>query len=57
MRLFCFTYEVSLAGWDVYLICESLTRQNQFSIFSDLSVILISSKSRNLVERKMMFTV
>ena len=41
----------------MHLICESLTRQNQFSIFLDLSVILISSKSRNLVEGKMMFAI
>ena len=31
-------------------ISDSLTRQNQLSIFLNLSVILISGKSRNLVE-------
>ena len=49
-------YEVTLTGWYVYLICESLTSQNRHSIFSNLSVISILSKSRNLVVRKVTFT-
>ena len=56
MRSFCFTYEVSLSGWNVYLMCEYLTGQNRLSIFLGPTVILISSKSRNLVERKITFT-
>ena len=49
-------YEVTLPGWYVYLIYESLTSQNRHSIFSKLSVISIFSKCGNLVVRKMMFT-
>ena len=49
-------YEVTLPGWYVYLICESLTSQNKHSIFSNLSIISIFSKCGNLVVREMMFT-
>ena len=49
-------YEVTLLGWYVYLICESLTGQNRHSIFLNLSVISTFSKCGNLVVRKMMFT-
>ena len=49
-------YEVTLPGWYVYLICESLTSQNRHSIFFNLSVILILSKCGNLVVKKTMFT-
>ena len=49
-------YEVTLPGWYVYLICESLTSQNRHSIFLNLSVISVSSKYGKLVVRKMMFT-
>ena len=48
-------YEVTLPGWYVYLICESLTCQNRHSIFLNLSVISILSKCENLVVRKVMF--
>ena len=49
-------YEVTLTGWYVYLICESLTSQNRHSIFLNLSVISTFNKCGNLVVRKMMFT-
>ena len=49
-------YEVTLPGWYVYLICESLTSQNRHSSFLNLSVISILSKCGNLVVRNMMFT-
>ena len=49
-------YDVTLPGWYVYLICESLTSQNRYSIFLNLSVISILSKCGNLVARKLMFT-
>ena len=48
-------YEVTLPGWYVYLICESLTSQNRQSIFLNLSVISVLSKCGNLVVRKVMF--
>ena len=49
-------YEVTLPGWFVYLIFESLTSQNRHSIFLNLSAISIFSKCGNLAVRKMMFT-
>ena len=49
-------YEVTLPWWYVYLICESLFRENRHSIFLNVSVISIFSKCGNLVVRKMMFT-
>ena len=49
-------YEVTLPGWYVYLISESLTSQNRHSLFFNLSVISILSKFGNLVVRKVMFT-
>ena len=49
-------YELTLPGWYVLLICESLTSQNRHSIFLILSVISILSKCGNLVVRKVMFT-
>ena len=39
----------------MYLISETLTRQNRLSIFLIISEILIPDKSRNLMGRKMMF--
>ena len=41
-------YEVTLPGWYVYLICESLTSQTIHSIFSNLSVVSILSKCGNV---------
>ena len=49
-------YEVTLPGWYVYLIFESLTSQNIHNTFLNLSVISILSKCGNLVVRKVMFT-
>ena len=48
----------SFAIWITYYFwILSLTRQNGLVYFLDLSVILKSSKSRNLVEGKMTFTI
>ena len=49
-------YEVTLPGWYVYLICESLTSQNRQYTFN-LSVISTFSKRGNLVVGKMMCTM
>ena len=46
-------YEVTLPGWYVYLICDSLNSQDRHSIFFNLSVISVLSKCGNLV---VMFT-
>ena len=46
-----------LYQWNLYPICKSLTRKTGLTYLLDLSILLISSKSRNLVERKMTFAI